>query len=49
MIIAALIGCGFIWPGWSTGYGVAAVLVFIVGATITIINYAENESSMDWM
>lgn len=49
MIIAALIGCCFIWPGWSTGFGVAAVLVFIAGATITIINCAVNESSMDWL
>lgn len=48
LIVVALIICCFIWPDWTVGYGVAALFVFIIGATVTLINCIEYES-MDWM
>ena len=48
LVIMALIICCFIWPNWSVVYGVIAIIVFIIGATVTLINCVEDES-MDWM
>jgi hypothetical protein len=49
MIIAALIGCGFIWPGWIVEFIVVAIGVGVIGTIITLCQYVENESSMDWL